>query len=206
METTVSDKILRFLTVIDGDGSGSGYGDGCGDGSGSGYGDGCGDGSGYGYGDGCGDGIKTFCRRAVFAIDGIYTLINSVLGNTAKGEILNRDLTTTPCYIARRGSCFGHGATLAEAVQAAEDKLFDDMPEEDRLEAFWECHERGVKYPAMDFFFWHHRLTGSCEMGRKSFAADNGVDLEQDMYTVEEFVKICGNSFGGNVIRRLLEN
>ena len=206
METTVSDKILRFLTVIDGSGSGYGYGDGSGDGSGYGDGYGYGDGSGYGDGYGSGDGIKTFCRRAVFAIDGISTLINSVFGNTAKGEILNKDLTTTPCYIARRGSCFGHGSTLAEAVQAAEDKLFDDMPEEDRLEAFWECHERGVKYPAMDFFFWHHRLTGSCEMGRKSFAADNGVDLEQDMYTVEEFVKICGNSFGGNVIRRLLED
>ena len=201
MEATVSDKILRFLAVIDGDGSGSGYGDGSGYGSGSGY----GDGSGSGYGSGYGDGIKTFCRRAVFVIDGVSTLINSVFGNTAKGEMLNSDLTTTPCYIARRGNCFGHGETLIEAVQAAEDKLFDDMPVEDRLKAFWECHERGVKYPAMDFFSWHHRLTGSCEMGRKSFAANNGVDLDHDMYTVEEFVKICGNSFGGDVVQRLLE-
>lgn len=63
-----------------------------------------------------------------------------------------------------------------------------------------------MKYPAMDFYSWHHRLTGSCEMGRKSFAADNHVDLEHDMYTVEEFVKICGNSFGGDVVRRLSED
>jgi hypothetical protein len=87
---------------------------------------------------------------------------------------------------------FAHGETLAEAVQAAEDKLFDDMPEDERIAAFWGCHEQGVKYPAADFFAWHHRLTGSCEMGRKSFAADHGIDLDNDTYTVEEFVKMWG--------------
>jgi hypothetical protein len=79
------------------------------------------------------------------------------------------------------------------------------MPEDERIASFWRCHERGVKYPAADFFAWHHRLTGSCEMGRKSFAADHGIDLENDTYTVEEFVKICGESYGGRVIKRLLK-
>jgi hypothetical protein len=138
-------------------------------------------------------------------VDEIPTIIRAVFGNTAKGYILNSDLTMRSCYIVKRGDVFAHGETLAEAVQAAEDKLFDDMPEEDRIASFWECHERDVKYPATDFFAWHHRLTGSCEMGRKSFAADHGIDLDKDTYTVEEFVQLCGNSYGGGVIRRLLE-
>ena len=195
MEAVVSDKIKRFLEKSYG--YGSGYGDGSG--SGFGYGDGSGSGSGYG------SGVSSFCRRPVHQIDEIATIIRAVFGDLARGEILNDDLTTTPCYVAKRGNCFGHGETLAEAVCAAEEKLFDDMAEDERIDAFWECHEHDVKYPAKDFFYWHHRLTGSCEMGRKAFADNYGVDLDNDTYTVEEFVELCGDSYGGPTIRRLLE-
>jgi hypothetical protein len=104
------------------------------------------------------------------------------------------------------GDKFAHGETAREALDAAREKLFDDMSEEERINAFWDAHVAGVKYPARDFFDWHHRLTGSCVAGRKSFAANNGVNLETDEYTVEEFVEICGNSYGGDIIRRLLED
>ena len=201
METKLSEKIREFLTIGSGSGYGSGYGLGSGSGSGSGY----GSGDGSGYGSGYGRGITSFCGDPVYMVDEIPTIIRAVFGNTAKGYILNMDLTLQSCYIVKRGDVFAHGETLAEAVQAAEDKLFDDMPEDERIASFWRCHERGVKYPAADFFAWHHRLTGSCEMGRKTFAADHGIDLENDTYTVEEFVKICGGSYGGRVIMRLLE-
>ena len=61
------------------------------------------------------------------------------------------------------------------------------------------------KYPAKDFFIWHNRLTGSCEMGRKSFASDNGIDLENGEYTVKEFVEITKNAYGGQIIKQLEE-
>ena len=57
---TLEDRIKAFLSVSDGDGSGSGYGNGSGYGdgygNGSGYGSGYGDGDGYGNGSGYGDG------------------------------------------------------------------------------------------------------------------------------------------------------
>ena len=152
-----------------------------------------------------GDGVISFDGNAVYMIDGIATIIKAVFGNHAKGYILNKYLKLSPCYIAKEGRYFAHGDTLVDAVRDAHEKSFDGMDEDERIAEFWECHEKGVKYPAMDFFDWHHRLTGSCVAGRKSFAANNGVNLETDEYTVEEFVEICGSSYGGDIIRRLLE-
>lgn len=184
-------------------GAGDGFGFGDGDGSGSGSGEGLGDGS--GYGDGSGADIKFFCGSPVFIIDRIPTIITAVFGSYAKGYILEPCLTLTPCYIAKQESHFAHGKTLSEAVAAVMGKAFEDMPEEERIAEFWKCHENGVKYPARDLYDWHHRLTGSCEMGRNTFAAEHGIDLNSDMFTVAEFVELCWKSYGGEIIRKLAE-
>lgn len=182
-------------------GSGYGYGDGNGFVSGSGYGSGNGDGS--GYGDGYGN-IKSFDGKDVFLIDGIQTIITAIFGNVAKGYILENDLTLTPCYVAKSGNTFAHGNTLKEAIDALREKLFDDMPEEDRIAEFFKTHSPGVKYPAKDLFVWHNRLTGSCEAGRMSFARSHDIDLENDTFTIEEFVSLCKDSYGGETIKKLL--
>ena len=211
-------EILNIQQWLEnGSGSGSGSGDGDGDGSGSGYGSGPGYGYGYGDGDGSvsgsgyGDGecdgadIKFFCGDPVFLIDRIPTIITAVFGPYAKGYILEPCLTITPCYIAKQESYFAHGKTLSEAVSTVAEKAFEDMSEEDRIAEFWKCHENGVKYPARDLYDWHHMLTGSCEMGRNTFAAEHGIDLNSDMFTVAEFVELCGKSYGGEIIRKLAE-
>ena len=188
------------------DGSGFGAGDGFGSGSVDGSGDGAG--SGFGSGSGSGDGadIKLFCGSHVYEIDGIPTIITAVFGSYAKGYILEPRLTLTSCYIAKKESHFAHGETLGEAVAAVAEKAFDDMPEEERIDEFWKCHQKGVKYPARDLYDWHHRLTGSCEMGRNMFVEEHGIDLNSDMFTVEEFVKLCETSYGSEIIRKLMED
>ena len=85
------------------------------------------------------------------------------------------------------------------------EKVFEDMPEEERIAEFWKFHKNGVKYPARDLYEWHHRLTGSCEMGRNTFAAEHGIDLNSDTFTVAEFVELCGKSYGGEIIQKLAE-
>ena len=186
---------------------GAGYSDGSGDGAGAGGGSGDDSGAGGGYGFGSGDGygadIKFFCGSPAYEIDGITTIITAVFGSYAKGYILEPCLTLTPCYIAKQESHFAHGKTLSEAVAAVAEKAFEDMPEEDRIAQFWKFHQKGVKYPARDLYDWHHRLTGSCEMGRNTFAAEHGIDLNSDMFTVAEFVELCGKSYGGEIIRKL---
>ena len=210
----------RFAEAVDsiGYGSGSGYGDGhsnsrgcgdgCGDGDGCGHGDGCGFGSSRGCGCGYGydDGVVSFCGQKVYQIDGVPTLIDHVHGNAAKGRILCDDLSTEDCYIAKQGSLFAHGKTLRAAMDALRDKLFEDMPEEERIAEFVKAHEWGKQYPSADYYDWHHRLTGSCDMGRSEFAKRHGYRLTDDeLLTVEEFIKLTENSYGGSVIRKIRE-
>lgn len=221
---TLDDKVKAFLSVSDGsgDGSGNGSGDGDGDGYGSGYGSGSGygDGSGYGsgngsgYGDGYGNGdgsgngsgygIKSFNGEKVYRIDGVNTIIHSVRGNTAHGEIVNDDLTLTQCYIVKQDGFFAHGETLREAMEDLRDKLFEDMPEDDRIEMFLSETDREKTYPTQYFYDWHHSLTGSCDMGRKQFARDHGVDLERGMMTLTEFLELTKDAYGGDVIRKVI--
>ena len=217
------DKIEKFLAVSfgdgDGDGSGDGYGSGYGDGSGDGYGDG--DGSGYGYGDGSGDGdgygsgdgygdgdgsgygVKSINGERVWIVDGVQTLIDSVHGSYARGRILRNDLTLQPCYIARVDNSFAHGETLRKAFDDAREKALEDLPTEERIKRFREHFTDFNKpYPTADFYQWHHILTGSCEMGRKNWCEEHGIDMD-GMYTVRQFIELTKDSYGGNVIKLL---
>ena len=195
MEVLTREAFLQ--TDFDGSGYGSGYG------SGSGYGDG--DGSGYGYGSGSGSGLKSLNGQTVDMIDDVPTILTRIIGNVAKGFIVRTDLSLAPTFVCKQGNSFAHGETLHKAREALLEKLFDDMPTEERIEAFCAEFKPGVKRPAMDFFSWHHRLTGSCEQGRREFARRYGVDIESDEMTPEEFFALTRESYGGSIIRQTEE-
>lgn len=135
-------------------------------------------------------------------MDGVPTIITALFNNYAKGFIVGSDFTLKPCYITKSGDIFAHGKTLREAVAAMQDKLFEDMPEEERIAAFIECHDYEGTYSNTDLYDWHHRLTGSCEMGRRQFAIDHGIDLDGKMST-KEFIELTKNAYGGEIIKRL---
>ena len=183
MESLVN-KIDRFLSL----GSGYGYG------------------SGYGDGDGDGDGIKSYNGETIYMIDGVKTLIEDVKGNFAKGWIVGGDLTLSRCWIARVGDSFAHGKDIHMAHIEALNKHLSDMPEEERIDSFVKAHpDMDCSYPGMDLFKWHNILTGSCEMGRKAFCADKGIDPETASFTVEEFIRLTCNSYGSSIIRQLAD-
>lgn len=200
----------------DGYGDGSGYGSGYGYGNGYGYGSGDGSGYGssngtgygsidsssYGYGDGYGYGWKSINGNKIYRIDNVLTIITHLNKNIAKGKILNGDLTTEDCYVVKGHNEFSHGKTIKEAMQSLEEKIFDNMDTEETIEEFRKKFKDGRKYKGTTFFKWHHNLTGSCLMGRESFVKNNEIDLNK-MYSVQEFIKLTENDFGGSVIREL---
>ena len=165
-------------------------------GSGSGY--GYGDGSGYGYG----SGLKSLNGQAVDMIDDVPTILTRIIGNVAKGFIVDPDFSLAPTFVCKQGNTFAHGETLHKAREALLEKLFDDMPTEERIAAFCKEFKSGVKRPAMDFFSWHHRLTGSCEQGRKEFVRQHSIDINHDELTPEEFFALTRDSYGGSIIRQ----
>lgn len=192
--------------------SGDGYGDGSGDGDGSGgcYGDGVGCGSGYSYGygystgsgSGSGYDLKSFNGQPVDVIDDVPTILTRIIGNVAKGFIVGPDFLLAPTFVCKQGNTFAHGETLHKAREALLEKLFDDMPTDERIAAFCKEFKPGVKRPAMDFFSWHHRLTGSCEQGRREFAKQHDIDIDRDKMTPEEFFALTRDSYGGSIIRQ----
>lgn len=179
---TIEQKVMKFL--VDGYGDGYGYVDG----SGSGY----------------GSDINAINGQQVYMVDGISTFIDVCHETYAMGRILHSDLTTEKCFIVKQDGVFAHGKTLRDARDALLEKLFDDMPEEERIERFMEAHSIHEQYPNRDFFSWHHRLTGSCLQGRTAFAQDHGIDLDGRM-TTKEFLELTKNSYGGDIIRRTIK-
>ena len=203
---TLEEKIRRFLSVCSGSGSGYGYGYGSGYGSGDGSGDGSGYGSGDGSGYGSGYGLKSFNGDAVNYIDSVPTVIRSLHLNLAKGYIIGSDMTTEDCYVVKGENLFAHGKTVKEAQEALREKIFDNMDDDEKIEAFRsEFPNADKKYPAKVFYDWHHRLTGSCKMGRDAFCRDHGIDLENGTYSVREFVGLCRDSYGGEIIMKIID-
>ena len=93
---------------------------------------------------------------------------------------------------------------VKKEVEDLQNKIFEDMDTDETIELFLkEFADLNKKYPAKAFYVWHNRLTGSCEMGRKSFVKNGGYDLENDTFTVQEFIDITKNDFGGDVIKQL---
>ena len=201
-------KVKAFLSdgygYGDGYGDGSGYGSGDGYGYGSGYGDGSGYGSGYGDGYGYGDGgLSEINGQKVYLVDDTPTILSSIHGNVAKGFILKSDFTMDPCFIVKGNGMFAHGATLREAMSDLTEKMFEDMPEDERIAEFIKAHpDKNKAYPNQDLFDWHHRLTGSCMAGRKAFVENHGLTLDGET-TVSDFIKLTENAYNGYVIKNL---
>ena len=182
----------------DGNGYGNGYGSGDGNGDGNGYGSGDGNGSGDGYG-----GVKEINGHAVYVIDNTRTIITSIHGNVAQGFILEHNTKLVQCYIAKDNNHFAHGKTLREAFSSLQEKLYDDSTEEERIRAFKrKFPSYDTKYSNQDLFVYHHVLTGSCRMGRESFANSRGISLS-DKTTVREFIQLTKDAYGGDIIKKL---
>nr|DAE44636.1 MAG TPA: hypothetical protein [Caudoviricetes sp.] len=205
-----------------GDGCGDGNGNGCGDGYGYGsnssngfgsgygygYGHGFGDGTSHGSGDGCGYscgwGIKYFNKQRVWNIDDVSTIIKSIHGDVGSGYILNQDFTLEKTFVCKGHGYFAHGKTIKEARQSLEEKIFDDIDIENKLEEFRKKFKKGKKYSGHDYFTWHHNLTGSCLQGRNNFVENNGINLD-DKFTVKEFLEIVKDSYGWSVLEKLVK-
>ena len=183
--------INKFLSVSSGDGYGYGSGSGDGSGDGSGYGDG------YGYGD-----IKSFNNVKVCYIDGIPCIFKSIKLNIAKVNIINKDLTLTTTFVAKGHNLFAHGKSIKQAVDSLQEKIFDTMSIDDKIESFISQFDMSLKYPASKFYDWHNKLTGSCEFGRDNYFKNHEIDMD-DKYTVTQFINLTLNEYGGKIISQL---
>lgn len=210
-------KFTNSYGAGQGNGAGKGYGNGTGHGFGNGFGNGYGQGYGYGYGyengngNGNGNGygkgkkLKVYNNFYIHIIDSIPTIITNVKNNIAKGFILNDDLTLTNCYIIKQGDIFSHGITIKEAMDALQEKLYENQSISERLEKFkLQFSDPFFHYPAIDLYHWHSILTGSCKLGRDSFVKNHNINIKKDKFTINEFVRLTKDSYGGDIIQKII--
>lgn len=146
--------------------------------------------------------IRQINGHKIYRIDTIPVIIHKIRNNIAKCEIVNKDLTFTPCFIIKRNNLFAHGKTMKDARTNLNNKIICQQDIEKKIDTFTQRFKKNAKYTGKEFYTWHHLLTGSCQMGRDNFVKNNAINLNKK-YSVEEFIKICENDYGGEIIRRL---
>ena len=166
------------------------------------YGDG--DGDGYGYGYGYGDGLKSLNNQTIYLIDNLQIIISNIRNNIAKGFIVQDDLSLTPCFIVKGENNFAHGSTLRDAFLSLQKKNLLTLSVSERIIKFKsKFNKLNKKYPALELYEWHHLLTGSCDLGRKSFCKEKNINIKKDLFTISEFIKLTKNSYGADIIKQL---
>ncbi len=191
-----------------GDGYGYGYGAGDGSGGGDGSGYGAGDGDGYGYGDGAGYGLKMsrFAGQPVHYIDSLPCVIKSIKGDVAMVDVIDANsFLSTSMFVAKHGGLFAHGKTVKEAIEAVREKWAESRSIEERIEEFKGVFKKDKSYDAHLFYKWHTILTGSCQAGKDHWIEQHGIDLSKPM-TVQEFLTLTKNAYGGETIRQLIDH
>ena len=213
----------KFLTGS-GSGSGSGYGSGYGSGSGSGYGDGSGSSLGYGSGDGSGSGsgsgsgygsgsgsgygsdcgLKKINGRKVFYVDKIPCQPVEVHNIWVKINIVSpKDLTLKECFLAKYHGAIAHGMSVKAALRDAQEKYFSSFDFEYLKKKLLEEFSEKKSLTVADLFKWHGLLTGSCTFGRQQFQKENDLK-DSDKLTLEQFVELTQNAYGGEKIKELM--
>lgn len=148
--------------------------------------------------------LKSYNGKRVYKIDTLDTIIYTVKGDYAMGAVVAPDLTLRSCYIAKGKGMFAHGHTLRGAYNSLLKKIQSNWTEEERIAGFKETFpEYDKHYPASLLFEWHHKLTGSCRMGREEFCRNHGIDIKNDTFTVREFVKLTKDEYKGDIIKKI---
>lgn len=167
---------------------------------------GYGDGYGSGYGSGDGVHLTSYKGKRIHYIDGIPCYFLSVNKNLlfAKVMVINtNDFHASLQYVFKFNECFAHGDTLQGAKRDAERKYYSQLDVAERIATFNSTFKRYVLYDAIQFYEWHSTLTGSCQSGKDLFIKQNNISLDSKM-TVDDFISITINAYGGDIISRLL--
>jgi len=142
----------------------------------------------------------------VHYIDSLPCVIKSIKGDIALVDIVGvMDFSLSSMFVAKHGGLFAHGKTIKEAVEAVQDKWAESRSIEERIEEFKSQFKKEVSYEAALFYKWHTTLTGSCKSGKDFWIHQQGIDLSAKM-TVQEFISITVNAYGGETIRQLAEH
>lgn len=144
-------------------------------------------------------------KTTIYYIDSIPTIIYSTKGDYARGAIVSRiDSSLTPCFIMKKGDVFAHGSSLHEVHKIVSDKFDKLHSVKERITKFkTNFPDFNIKVRVKELLDWHYYLTGSCLMGKLAVVKDNQINMDEDMFTIHEFIQFSKDKFGWEIIKQL---
>ena len=170
-------------------------------------------GDGGGFGDGSGDGsgdednicIESYKGNKVYYVDEIPCVFRRVHDNWAEVEIINNnDFTTKKAFIGKFENVFAHASTIREALTDAMTKYYSSLDFDTVKEKLLAEFEAKKRLTVKELYSWHGALTGSCRLGRDEFQKSHNL-RDDDTLSLDEFISLTRNAFGGEKIRLLKE-
>ena len=160
--------------------------------------------TGSGSGSGSGYGLKKINERKIFYVDGLPCQPVEVHNIWAKIKIISsKDFTLKECFLAKYHGAIAHGMSVKTALRDAQEKYFSSLDFEGLKKKILEEFSEKKSLTVAELFKWHGLLTGSCTFGRQQFQKENDLK-DSDKLTLEQFVELTQNAYGGEKIKELL--
>jgi hypothetical protein len=141
--------------------------------------------------------------KAVYYVDSIPCTFRKVHDNWAEVDVINtEDYTSHRAFIAIFNGYTAHGETIRDAFIDAKEKWMQSMDFTEKKKRFLALFKDRERLTVKELYDWHGVLTGSCRYGRSTFQAEHGLK-DTDTLTLEEFINLTENSYGGDKIKRL---
>lgn len=149
--------------------------------------------------------IKKVNGQDIFYIRNLPFAVERILGNVAQVNILNSDLSFSPCFLLRGVTGeFAFGKTIRDAEIELKIKERSSDALEAKFQAFLKEFPADKAVPGWDYVSWHGILTGSCSKGRMDYTQNHNIDLDA-LYTPKEFLELVLKAYGMDVLKQLYE-
>lgn len=135
-------------------------------------------------------------------IKGHLTHIDEMSDTEARGFYLGRTGRKIPFFALKAGNQIGIGCSYAHAADALMFQQMHKIPVDQRISDFVKTHKSHELYTVENLWDWHRKLTFSCYSGGEEFRDSHGLKMDTIM-SVQHFILITENYFGGEIIRQL---
>ena len=147
--------------------------------------------------------LKTFKSKLVYYIDNIPCYFLSIVGNTAKVNVIKDDFSVEKQYICKQGNLFAHGKTRESALHSVAAKFYALLSVKEKKAEFISKFNLRQTYKMHDFYNWHHFLTGSCKSGLDDFIKTHKL-YHTDNMTLLEFLELAKDNYNGAIFKEIL--
>ena len=126
--------------------------------------------------------------------------------NFAKVSVISKkDFSARPAFLAKFNNTIAHGETITEAMLEAKRKFMSNADFSEQKKLLLSLFEEKKRLTVKDLSEWHGAITGSCSFGRREFQSEHNLK-DEDLLSLDEFVELVKDSYGGNKIADLIKD